>query len=58
LIRDYEDKFSNPYVAAERGLIDEVIEPRETRHRLIQALEMLRNKRVSLPPKKHGNIPL
>ncbi|MFH1103703.1 MAG: acyl-CoA carboxylase subunit beta [Actinomycetota bacterium] len=58
LIRDYEDAFSNPYVAAERGLIDEVIEPRETRPRLIQALEMLRNKRVTLPPKKHGNIPL
>ena len=58
LIRDYEEAFSNPYVAAERGLVDEVIEPRETRHRLIQALEMLRHKRVNLPPKKHGNIPL
>ena len=58
LISDYEEQFSNPYVAAERGLIDEVIEPRETRHRLIRALEMLRTKRTSLPPKKHGNIPL
>jgi propionyl-CoA carboxylase beta chain len=58
LIADYEDRFSNPYVAAERGLVDEVIEPRETRPRLIQALEMLRTKRTSLPPKKHGNIPL
>jgi propionyl-CoA carboxylase beta chain len=58
LIVDYERAFSNPYVAAERGLIDEVIEPRETRPRLIQALEMLRTKRVNLPPKKHGNIPL
>jgi propionyl-CoA carboxylase beta chain len=58
LIADYEHAFSNPYVAAERGLIDEVIEPRETRPRLIQALEMLRTKRVSPPPKKHGNIPL
>jgi propionyl-CoA carboxylase beta chain len=58
LISDYESQFSNPYVAAERGLIDEVIEPRETRHRLIQALEMLRTKRTTLPPKKHGNIPL
>jgi propionyl-CoA carboxylase beta chain len=58
LIQSYEDAFSNPYVAAERGLIDEVIEPRETRPRLIQVLEMLRNKRVNLPPKKHGNIPL
>ncbi len=58
LISDYEQQFSNPYVAAERGLIDEVIEPRETRQRLIQSLEMLRTKRTTLPPKKHGNIPL
>jgi propionyl-CoA carboxylase beta chain len=58
LIDEYEQQFSNPYVAAERGLVDEVIEPRETRHRLIQALEMLRTKRTSMPPKKHGNIPL
>jgi propionyl-CoA carboxylase beta chain len=58
LIADYEQQFSNPYVAAERGLVDEVIEPRETRMRLIQALEMLRTKRTSLPPKKHGNVPL
>jgi propionyl-CoA carboxylase beta chain len=58
LITDYEEQFSNPYVAAERGLVDEVIEPRETRHRLIQALEMLKTKRTSLPPKKHGNVPL
>jgi len=58
LIGDYEERFGNPYVAAERGLVDEVIEPRETRPRLIQALEMLRTKRNSLPPKKHGNIPL
>jgi propionyl-CoA carboxylase beta chain len=58
LVEDYERRFSNPYVAAERGLIDEVIEPQETRPRLIGALEMLRSKRGSLPPKKHGNIPL
>ncbi len=58
LVADYEERFSNPYVAAEAGLIDEVIEPRETRPRLISALEMLRTKRGSLPPKKHGNIPL
>ncbi|HSG80428.1 MAG TPA: acyl-CoA carboxylase subunit beta [Acidimicrobiia bacterium] len=58
LIEDYERRFSNPYIAAERGLVDEVIEPRETRPQLIQALEMLRTKRGSLPPKKHGNIPL
>ncbi len=58
LISDYERRFNNPYVAAERGLVDEVIEPRETRPRLIRALEMLRTKRDTLPPKKHGNIPL
>ncbi len=58
LVTDYEEKFSNPYVAAELGLIDEVIEPRETRPRVIAALEMLRTKRGNLPPKKHGNIPL
>ncbi len=58
LIAEYEEAFNNPYVAAERGLIDEVIEPRETRPRLIRALDMLRNKRETLPPKKHGNIPL
>jgi propionyl-CoA carboxylase beta chain len=58
LIADYEDKFANPYRAAELGLVDEVIEPRQTRPKLIRALEMLRNKREELPPKKHGNIPL
>ncbi len=58
LIEDYEGRFGNPYTAAERGLVDEVIEPKETRPRVIQALEMLRTKRHSLPPKKHGNIPL
>ena len=58
LIDDYEDRFNNPYRAAELGLVDEVIEPRETRIKLIRALDMLRNKREHLPPKKHGNIPL
>jgi acetyl-CoA carboxylase carboxyltransferase component len=58
LVSDYEDRFNNPYVAAEYGLVDDVIEPRETRPRLIRAMEMLRNKRETLPPKKHGNIPL
>jgi propionyl-CoA carboxylase beta chain len=58
LIADYEQRFNNPYLAAERGLVDDVIEPRETRPRLIRALEMLRTKRDTLPPKKHGNIPL
>ena len=58
LIQEYKDKFANPYVTAARGYIDDVIDPRETRPRLIKALEMLQNKRDSNPPKKHGNIPL
>jgi propionyl-CoA carboxylase beta chain len=58
LIADYEGKFNNPYRAAELGLIDEVIEPRETRPKLIRALNMLRTKRERQPQKKHGNIPL
>jgi len=58
LIEDYETRFNNPYVAAERGLVDEVIEPRQTRPKLIRALQMLRTKRESPPPKKHGNLPL
>jgi len=58
LVAEYREKLANPYVAAERGYIDDVIEPRETRPRLINALEMLQNKRDSNPPKKHGNIPL
>ena len=58
LITEYEERFNNPYIAAERGLVDEIIEPRQTRPRLIRALDMLRTKRESLPPKKHGNIPL
>jgi propionyl-CoA carboxylase beta chain len=57
LISDYEEKFNNPYVAAELGLVDEVIEPRETRYKLIRALDVLRTKREKLPPKKHGNGP-
>jgi acetyl-CoA carboxylase carboxyltransferase component len=58
LVEDYERRFSNPYVAAERGLVDEVMEPQETRPRLIKALEMLRTKRGTQPHRKHGNIPL
>ena len=58
LTKDYEAKFANPYVAAEFGYIDEVIEPAMTRKRLIDSLEMLKNKRDTNPPKKHGNIPL
>lgn len=58
LVADYREKFANPYVAASRGYIDDVIEPRDTRPRLINALEMLANKRDMNPAKKHGNIPL
>ena len=58
LVEEYREKFANPYVAASRGYIDDVIEPRETRPRLINALEMLSNKRDTNPPKKHGCIPL
>ncbi|MGB9106230.1 MAG: acyl-CoA carboxylase subunit beta, partial [Terriglobales bacterium] len=57
-IDEFREKYSNPYVAAERGYIDAVIQPRETRKKLIQALEMLQTKRDKNPPKKHGNIPL
>lgn len=57
-IEEYRDKFANPYVAAARGMVDDVIDPRETRIKIIQALEMLRNKKESRPYKKHGNIPL
>jgi acetyl-CoA carboxylase carboxyltransferase component len=58
LVAEYEQEFSNPYVAAERGYIDEVILPRETRPRLIRALEVLADKKDTNPRKKHGNIPL
>jgi len=57
-IAEYRDKFSNPYVAAARGYVDDVIEPSETRTRIILALEMLNTKRENRPAKKHGNIPL
>ncbi|NRG46637.1 methylmalonyl-CoA carboxyltransferase [Bacillus sp. CRN 9] len=57
-IEEYREKFANPYVAASRGMVDDVIDPRETRIKIIQALEMLRNKKESRPYKKHGNIPL
>jgi len=58
LVANYREQFANPYVAAERGYIDDVIEPSDTRPRLINALEMLTNKRDQNPAKKHGNIPL
>jgi propionyl-CoA carboxylase beta chain len=57
-VSDFEEKFANPYVAAEKGFIDEVIEPALTRSKLIRALSLLQNKRDSNPQKKHGNIPL
>ena len=57
-IAEYRERFANPYVAAAQGMIDDVIDPRETRQKLIESLEMLKNKRENRPPKKHGNIPL
>lgn len=58
LVEEYREKFANPYVAASWGYLDDVIEPSQTRPRLINALEMLQNKRDESPPKKHGNMPL
>ncbi len=58
LIADYQDTLANPYLAAERGFVDAVIAPHETRSEVVRSLRLLRNKRESLPPKKHGNIPL
>ena len=57
-IAEYEEKFNNPYRAAEMGYVDDVIEPATSRQRIISAFDMLESKRESLPPKKHGNIPL
>ncbi len=57
-VSELEEKFANPYVAAERGYIDEIIEPAQTRPKIIRALSLLENKRDTNPPKKHGNIPL
>ena len=58
LAADYQERFANPYIAAERGYIDQVIEPRETRPTLIKALGLAASKRQASPPRKHGNIPL
>jgi len=58
LVDEYTERFANPYVAAERGFVDDVIDPAETRVKLIAGLEMLRSKREELPHRKHGNIPL
>ena len=57
-IEEFRERFANPFVAAERGYVDDVIEPRETRPRVIRALRMLENKVDTMPRKKHGNIPL
>ena len=58
MVREFREKFANPYVAADRGFVDEVIRPRQTRRRLISALRSLDTKRDTNPPRKHGNIPL
>jgi propionyl-CoA carboxylase beta chain len=58
LIAEYEERFANPYVAAERGYVDDVIDPRETRRVLARSLAMLRTKREQMPSRKHGNVPL
>lgn len=57
-MEEYRQRFAHPYIAAARGYVDDVIDPRETRERLVSGLDMLRNKRDTNPPKKHGNIPL
>ena len=55
---DYEERFANPFVAAQRGFVDEVINPRSTRRRIARSFELLKNKKVNQPFKKHDNIPL
>jgi propionyl-CoA carboxylase beta chain len=57
-VKDYEDRFANPFVAAERGFIDEVIQPRSTRKRVARAFAALRGKKLDMPWKKHDNLPL
>jgi propionyl-CoA carboxylase beta chain len=57
-VAEYTDKFANPYIAAGRGYVDDIIDPRDTRPRLIDALEMLKGKRTRNPARKHGCIPL
>ena len=57
-VEEYQELFANPYVAAQKGYVDDVILPSTTRRRLIRALDLVENKRDVLPPKKHGNIPL
>jgi acetyl-CoA carboxylase carboxyltransferase component len=58
LIEEYTERFANPYIAAERGYVDDVIDPRDTRRVLVKSLEMLRTKREQMPSRKHGNLPL
>ena len=57
-VAEFREKFANPYVAVDRGFVDEVIEPRQTRRKIIAGLDMTQNKRDRNPPRKHGNIPL
>jgi acetyl-CoA carboxylase carboxyltransferase component len=57
-VAEHREQFANPYVAASRGYVDDIIEPHQTRPRIIEALRMLQSKRDTNPPKKHGNIPL
>jgi len=57
-IEEYNDNFANPYKAAEKGYVDEIIYPRQTRRKVIEALDSCKNKRLNMPPRKHGNIPL
>ena len=58
LVAEYTEKFANPYVAAERGFVDDVIDPADTRVKLVEGLRVLRTKRDESPQRKHGNIPL
>jgi acetyl-CoA carboxylase carboxyltransferase component len=58
LVKEYADKYANPYAAAERGYVDDVIDPADTRIKLVAGLKMLSTKRETLPQRKHGNMPL
>jgi acetyl-CoA carboxylase carboxyltransferase component len=58
LVDEYTEKFANPYQAAERGYVDDVIDPAETRRKVIAGFDLLRSKREDLPKRKHGNVPL
>ena len=58
LIEDYTERFANPYIAAERGYVDDVIDPAETRRKVIAGFDLLSSKREELPHRKHGNVPL